>query len=124
MTSPRTGRTRPPRSSCASCTGSRPPETGGDWPTTPRTDLVGLIIPARNYALPTIGYVGVVPKQRGHGYVNDLLAEMAWRLDELAPGEELGADTDVGNGPMARAFARAGFRNVAARMVMTERGMG
>ena len=86
--------------------------------------LVGLIIPARNYALPTIGYVGVVPEQRGHGYVNDLLAEMAWRLDELAPGEEIGADTDVGNEPMARAFARAGFRNVAARMVMTERGMG
>ena len=56
--------------------------------------------------------------------MNDLLAEMAWRLDELAPGEEIGADTDVGNEPMARAFARAGFRNVAARMVMTERGMG
>ena len=85
--------------------------------------LVGLIIPARNYALPTIGYIGVVPEQRGHGYVSDLLAEMAWRLAELAPGEEIGADTDVGNEPMALAFARAGFRNVAARIVMTERGM-
>lgn len=86
-------------------------------------ELAGLIVPARNYAGPTIGYIGVVPDQRGHGYVHDLLAETAWRLAELAPGEEVTADTDVGNVPMARAFARAGFRNVFARIVMTERGM-
>lgn len=85
--------------------------------------VVGAIIPARNYTMPTIGYLGVVPAQRGHGYVDDLLAEMAWRLAELAPGEEVGADTDVANVPMARAFARAGFRTVAARIVMTQRGM-
>jgi hypothetical protein len=56
--------------------------------------------------------------------VDDLLAEMAWRLGELAPGEEVGADTDVGNIPMARAFARAGFRADATRIVMTEFGVG
>ncbi len=90
---------------------------------TPAGELVGLIVPARNYTMPTIGYLGVVPDQRGHGYVNDLLAEMAWRLAELAPSEEVGADTDVGNLPMARAFARAGFRTDAARIVMTEHGI-
>ena len=89
----------------------------------PAGALVGLIIPARNYHMPTIGYIGVVPEQRGKGYVHDLLAEMAWRLAELAPCEEIGADTDAANVPMARAFARAGFRNEAARIVMTERGM-
>jgi hypothetical protein len=86
--------------------------------------LTGLIVPARNLSRPTIAYLGVLPAQRGHGYVNDLLAEMAWRLAELAPGEEVGADTDVGNAPMARAFAHAGFRTVATRIVMTERGVG
>lgn len=82
--------------------------------------LVGLIVPARNYSQPTIGYIGVVPEQRGHGYVDDLLAEMAWRLDELAPGEAVGADTDFANVPMAKAFARAGFRIVEEHLVLTD----
>jgi hypothetical protein len=85
-------------------------------------DLAGLIIPARNYSMPTIGYIGVVPEQRGHGYVDELLAEMAWRLSELAPGEEIGADTDVGNAPMARAFTRAGFRNTEGRIILSDAG--
>lgn len=83
-------------------------------------ELVGVIVSARNYTMPTIGYLGVVPEQRGRGYVNDLLAEMAWRLSELAPGEEVGADTDLGNVPMARAFARAGFRTTAEHLVLTD----
>lgn len=87
---------------------------------TARGELAGLIIPARNYSMPTIGYIGVVPEQRGHGYVDELLAEMAWRLSELAPGEEVGADTDVGNVPMAKAFARAGFRNTAVRIILSD----
>lgn len=96
-----------------------------DWWQLAYTDsgeLAGLIVPARNYGGPTIAYIGVVPAQRGHGYVDDLLAEMAWRLAELAPGEDVTADTDVANVPMARAFARAGFRNEFRRVVMTERG--
>jgi hypothetical protein len=83
-------------------------------------DLVGVIAPARNYTDPTIGYLGVVPEQRGCGYVNDLLAEMAWRLSELAPGEEVGADTDFANVPMAKAFTRAGFRVVEEHLVLTD----
>jgi hypothetical protein len=83
-------------------------------------ELVGVIVPARNYTDPTIGYLGVVPGQRGGGYVNDLLAEMAWRLSELAPGEEVGADTDLDNVPMAKAFTRARFRTTAEHIVLTD----
>lgn len=85
-------------------------------------ELVGLIVPARNYSQPTIGYIGVIPEQRGKGYVDDLLAELAWRLSERAPGEAVGADTDFANLPMARAFARAGFRIVEEHLVLTDAG--
>jgi GNAT superfamily N-acetyltransferase len=83
-------------------------------------ELVGLIVPARNFTMPTICYIGVVPEQRGHGYVHDLLSEMAWRLSELAPGEEVGADTDFANGPMAAAFTRAGFRTTSEHLVLSD----
>ena len=83
-------------------------------------ELAGFIMPARNYTMPTIGYIGVVPEQRGRGYVDELLAEMAWMLAEFAPGEEVGADTDFANVPMAKAFARAGFRTTSEHLVMSE----
>ena len=83
-------------------------------------ELAGLIVPARNFTMPTIGYIGVVPEQRGRGYVDELLAEMAWMLGELAPGEEVGADTDFANAPMAKAFARAGFRTTSEHLVMSD----
>jgi ribosomal protein S18 acetylase RimI-like enzyme len=84
---------------------------------TPAGELVGLVVPSRNYQSAVIGYVGVVPEQRGHGYVDDLLAEGTARL--AAEGAELiRADTDVGNAPMAAAFARAGYRVTARRIVM------
>jgi hypothetical protein len=70
--------------------------------------------------MPTIGYIGVVPEQRGRGYVDELLAEMAWTLADLAPGEEVGADTDFGNVPMAKAFVRAGFRMTSEHLVMSD----
>jgi RimJ/RimL family protein N-acetyltransferase len=70
--------------------------------------------------MPVIAYVGVVPAQRGRGYVSELLAEMMWMLSEFAPGEEVGADTDMGNVPMAAAFGRAGFRVTDERIVMTD----
>ena len=83
-------------------------------------ELAGLIVPARNYRMPTISYIGVVPSQRGNGYVDELLAEMAWMLSELAPGEEVGADTDFANIPMAAAFKRAGFRVTDEHLVMSD----
>ena len=81
-------------------------------------ELVGLVMPSRNYQFPVIGYIGVVPEQRGHGYVDDLLAEGTAVL--AAEGAEvIRADTDAGNAPMAASFARAGYRVVGRRIVMT-----
>ncbi|HEY6738062.1 MAG TPA: GNAT family N-acetyltransferase, partial [Actinopolymorphaceae bacterium] len=82
-------------------------------------DLVGFIMPARNPMRPVIGYIGVVPEHRGRGYVDDLLAEQTRILAEvMGEDEEIGADTDVDNTPMAAAFARAGYRSVGVRVVM------
>lgn len=44
---------------------------------TPAGEMVGLIMPASNYVFGVVGYIGVVPEQRGHGYVDDLLAEIS-----------------------------------------------
>jgi hypothetical protein len=85
-------------------------------------ELAGFIMPARNYSMPTIGYIGVVPAQRGRGYVHELLAEMSWMLAELAPGEEVGADTDFGNVRMAAAFKRAGYRITEEHLVFSDAG--
>ncbi|WP_395359290.1 GNAT family N-acetyltransferase [Streptomyces sp. YH02] len=71
-------------------------------------ELVGLVAPCRNYAAPLIGYVGVVPEQRGHGYAYDLLAEATHFL--AAEGAEaVTAGTDRSNIPMAETFLRAGY---------------
>jgi RimJ/RimL family protein N-acetyltransferase len=98
-----------------------------DWwrtASTPDGELVGLVMPSRNYQFPVIGYVGVVPDQRGHGYVDDLLAEGTAVLAAEGAGgaggaDVIRADTDVGNAPMAASFARAGYRIVGRRIVMT-----
>jgi hypothetical protein len=71
-------------------------------------ELVGLTVPGRNYAVPVIGTVGVVPEQRGHRYAYDLLVEATHLLIE-AGVDEIVADTDLTNTPMAATFARAGY---------------
>ncbi|HLM65818.1 MAG TPA: GNAT family N-acetyltransferase [Acidimicrobiales bacterium] len=79
--------------------------------------LVGVVAPTRNYDSWIVGYVGVVPEQRGRGYAADLLAEAtAFLTARGAPA--IRADTDTGNGPMAEAFLRAGYRVTARRVVM------
>jgi RimJ/RimL family protein N-acetyltransferase len=71
-------------------------------------DLVGFTIPARNHSDPVIGYIGVVPEHRGHGYAYDLLVEATHRL--VAEGaDRIVAATDTTNTPMAATFARAGY---------------
>ena len=77
--------------------------------------LVGLIMPAANF---TIGYIGVVPEQRGQGYIDGLLACGTATLAGSAP-RNLEADTDVRNTPMANAFRRAGWSQVARRREYT-----
>ncbi|GIJ13189.1 GNAT family N-acetyltransferase [Micromonospora andamanensis] len=74
----------------------------------PAGDLVGLSVPSRNYGDPVIGYIGVVPEHRGHGYAYDLLVEATHMLiDEGA--EHIVAGTDQTNFPMVATFARAGY---------------
>ncbi len=80
----------------------------------PGGDLAGLVLPATIPAASTIGYVGVVPEHRGHGYVDDLLARAMATLHAAGPARIV-ADTDVANAPMAAAFRRAGFRQFATR---------
>ncbi|MEV0612301.1 GNAT family N-acetyltransferase [Nonomuraea sp. NPDC050404] len=81
-------------------------------------DLVGVALPSANNGGPVVGYVGVVPEQRGHGYADDLLAEIT-RFHAGRGVRRIVADTDAGNVPMARAFERAGYRNFAIRLVLS-----
>lgn len=59
----------------------------------------------------SIAYIGVVPEHRGHGYVNDLLAQ-GTRTPAEAGVERIVVGTDVANGPTANAFLRAGYSEV------------
>jgi RimJ/RimL family protein N-acetyltransferase len=82
---------------------------------TPDGRLVGLSMPTRNPSVGTIGYIGVVPEMRGHGYINDLLAQATSVL--LRAGySAIRADTDVANFPMANAFLRGGYDEFATRL--------
>lgn len=56
---------------------------------------------------PAAGYLGVVPEHRGRGYADDLLGECTRFLAVEQDAERIVANTDVGNVPMAAAFARA-----------------
>jgi len=78
-------------------------------------DLVGLTAPCRNYTDPVIGYIAVVPEQRGHGYAYDLLAE-ATRLLAAEGADRIVASTDITNLPMAATFAKAGYPVAQHRM--------
>jgi len=80
-------------------------------------ELVGLAVPTRNYSIPVVGYIAVVPEQRGRGYVDELLAETTRVLVEHG-ADRVGADTDSTNTPMAAAFDRAGFRKLKVRLVI------
>jgi ribosomal protein S18 acetylase RimI-like enzyme len=61
-----------------------------------------------------IAYVGVVPEQRGRGYVDDLLAQAVATLT-ASGAEVVRADSDIANVPMANAFRRAGFEQFMSR---------
>jgi ribosomal protein S18 acetylase RimI-like enzyme len=82
---------------------------------TPEGDLAGIHIPAHNSSGPTIGFIGVVPEQRGHGYAYDLLVECAHILVE-EDAQFISAGTDQGNFPMAENFTKAGFPVVGERI--------
>lgn len=71
-------------------------------------DLAGIVAPSRNYTDPVIGFVGVVPAQRGHGYAYDLLVEGTHLLVDNG-ADRIIASTDVTNTPMAANFTKAGY---------------
>jgi ribosomal protein S18 acetylase RimI-like enzyme len=75
--------------------------------------LAGFVMPAVNASGDgVLWWIGVVPEQRGRGYVDDLLT---WVVETLVQAgvRRIVADTDVENWPMARAFRRTGWRQFA-----------
>jgi hypothetical protein len=86
---------------------------------TPDGEVAGFGIPARNTEFPVVGYLGVLPAHRGHGYVDEILAEITRILAVQAGAAVIRADTDLGNRPMAAAFERAGYRNFSRRLVLS-----
>ncbi|MFD0576907.1 GNAT family N-acetyltransferase [Dactylosporangium darangshiense] len=86
--------------------------------TLPNGEPVGFVFPARNDYGPIIAYIGVLPQHRGHGYIDDVLAE-GTRVLAGQDAPRIRATTDVGNVPMARAFARAGYDNYQNELNMT-----
>ncbi|WP_049563374.1 GNAT family N-acetyltransferase [Nonomuraea sp. SBT364] len=85
---------------------------------TPDGELAGFALPSANQAGPVVGYLGVLPAHRGHGYAADLLAEIT-RSHAARGAGRIAADTDAGNVPMARTFERAGYELFAVRLVLS-----
>lgn len=72
---------------------------------TPQGEVAGIHIPAHNPSGPCIGFIGVVPEQRGRGYAYDLLAECTHYLVERG-AEFVSAATDRGTSPWPRTSPR------------------
>jgi len=79
---------------------------------------VGFVVPARNPYNAIIAYLGVLPEHRGHGYADALLAA-GTRLLAAEDVPRIRASTDVGNTPMAAAFARTGYVDFEHEIDMT-----
>ena len=86
--------------------------------TLPSGQPAGFVIPARNDYNPIIAYLAVLPEHRGHGYINDILAE-GTRILARHEVPRIRASTDLGNIPMADAFQRAGYVNFEREIKMT-----
>jgi RimJ/RimL family protein N-acetyltransferase len=86
--------------------------------TTPGGEPAGFVIPAHNGYHSIIAYLGVVPAHRGHGYADEVLAE-GTRVLAAEGVPWIRAATDLGNEPMARAFARAGYVTFERKIDMT-----
>jgi hypothetical protein len=78
--------------------------------TLPGGEPAGFVVPARNNYHAIIAYLGVLPAQRGNGYINEILAE-GTRILAAHDVPRIRASTDLGNTPMAEAFIRAGWVN-------------
>jgi RimJ/RimL family protein N-acetyltransferase len=82
-----------------------------DWwriATLPDGTPANFVIPAHNGYNPIIAYLAVLPSMRGRGLIHDVLAE-GTRILAAQDVPRIRAATDVGNVPMAAAFAKAGY---------------
>ncbi|OEJ35766.1 GNAT family N-acetyltransferase [Streptomyces subrutilus] len=77
----------------------------------------GMAIPSATPYHRNVGYLGVVPEQRGQGLVDEILAEIT-RFHAAAGAERVTATTDTVNVPMAAAFDRAGYEVTEIRLVL------
>jgi ribosomal protein S18 acetylase RimI-like enzyme len=82
----------------------------------PAGRCVGITVPGLRPWGADISYVGVLPEHRGNGYADELLLEASHLLVD-GGDTEIVAATDVGNTPMAAAFARCGYMAVDRLMV-------
>ncbi|MET8028941.1 GNAT family N-acetyltransferase [Streptomyces avermitilis] len=92
-----------------------------DWwriATLPGGEPVGFVVPAHNTYHAIIAYIAVLPRHRGKGYIDDLLADGTRVLAEQNV-PRIRASTDLGNTPMANAFRRAGYVNFGREINMT-----
>jgi RimJ/RimL family protein N-acetyltransferase len=92
-----------------------------DWwriATLPDGEPVGFVIAAHNGYNPVIAYLAVRPVHRGHGYIDEILAE-GTRILAGQDVPRIRAATDTGNVPMANAFARAGYATIERQITMT-----
>jgi GNAT superfamily N-acetyltransferase len=85
----------------------------------PDGEVVGFGVPSANTESAVVGYLGVLPEHRGHGYADEILAEITRVLAGQASPAVIRADTDLANAPMAAAFERVGYRNVSRRLVLS-----
>jgi ribosomal protein S18 acetylase RimI-like enzyme len=82
----------------------------------PAGRCAGITVPGLRPWGADISYVGVLPEHRGNGYADELLLEASHLLVK-GGATEIVAATDVGNAPMAAAFARCGYRVVDRLLV-------
>ncbi|MEV0410458.1 GNAT family N-acetyltransferase [Streptomyces sp. NPDC050448] len=83
----------------------------------PDGTLAGLAVPSATPYHRNVGYLGVVPEQRGRGLIDEVLAEIT-RFHAAAGAERITATTDTVNAPMAAAFDRAGYQVTEIRLVL------
>ena len=76
--------------------------------------LAGVVMGARTPSSAVIGYVGVVPAQRGRGFAAQLVQRGTAQL-VAAGAAEIRGDCDRDNVAMIRAFRRAGYQETARR---------
>ena len=82
----------------------------------PGGEPVGFVIPSRSDDSWIIASVGVVPKHRGHGYIDDVLGH-GTSLLAAAGAPVVEATTDRGNTPTAAALRRCGFHLTGEEIV-------